>query len=141
MNDLLDDDVIARLRSALDEVTAETHGLVATDAARPKVTAGRWMAVAAAAVLVVGAIAAIAINRGNAPDVASVPTELPTTTPTEPTLIRVETPWFRLAAADLVPGERVHEQCCRADAHLAMAWSNGERYLTVTEYPAGTVVN
>lgn len=104
MNELLDDEVIARLRSALDEVTDETHGLVPLSDLRPRVSVGRWMAAAAAIVLIAGAVAAIAINRGNARDVASVPTEVATTTPTtEPALIRTVTPWFRLTADDLVP--------------------------------------
>lgn len=133
MNELLDDEVIARLRSALDEMTADSHGLVAADAPRPTVSAARWMAVAAAVVLVIGAVTAIAINRGNAPDVATVPTELSTTTPTEPTLIRVETPWFRLAAADLLPSERVHEQCCQ-EPEVNLAWSNGNAYLMLAAY-------
>lgn len=114
MNELADDvssndAVIARLRSALDEVTAETHGLVAVETPRPRVSAGRLMAAAAAVVLIVGAVSAIAINRGSAPDVASTPTEVATTmsgslTPTEPTLIRVVTPRYTLIAEDLVPG-------------------------------------
>ena len=76
MNELLDEAVVARLRSALDEVTADTHGMVAADAPRPKVSAARWMAVAAAAVLIVGAVAAIAVNRGGTNDVATAPTDV-----------------------------------------------------------------
>ena len=105
MNELMDEDVIARLRSALDEVTAESDGLVAADPPRPKVSAARWMAVAAAAVLVVGAAAAIALNRGGAGEVASTPTELPTTSATEPTLIRTVAPRYTLIAEDLVPSQ------------------------------------
>lgn len=104
MNKLMDEDVIARLRSALDEVTADSHGLVAADAPRPKVSAARWMAVAAAAVLIVGAVAAIAINRG-AGDVATAPTDVPTTPATEPTLIRTVAPRYTLIAEDLAPGK------------------------------------
>ena len=146
MNELQAGDVIARLRSALDEVTAESDGLVAIEVPRPRVSAGRWMAVAAAVVLIAGAVTAIAIKRGHAPEVSTAPTELPTTSPdttlvaTEPVLIRTETPWFRLIAADLVPGERTHEQCCRASLpgrQLVMAWSapNVPAYLMVTEFP------
>lgn len=105
MNDQLDEELITRLRSALDEVSAETHGLVAADAPRSKVSAGRWMAAAAAVVLIVGAVTAIAINRSNAPVVASVPTELPTTSATEPVLIRTVAPRYTLIASDLAPGQ------------------------------------
>ena len=151
MNELQDDasandPVIARLRSALDEVTAESDGLMALEAPRPKVGVGRWMAVAAATVLIVGAVTAIAINRNHAPEVSTAPTELPTTSPDttvvakEPELIRTETPGFRLVAPDLVPGERTLEQCCRASLpgrQLVMAWSapNVPAYLMVTEFP------
>ena len=104
MNELLDEDLIARLRSALDEVTAESDGLVAIEAPRPRVSAGRWMAVAAAVVLIVGAVAAIAINRNHAPEVATIPTDVATTNVTEPVLIRSVAPRYRLIAADLAPG-------------------------------------
>ncbi len=141
MNELLDDvssndRVITRLRSALDEVTADPHGLVAVESPRERVSAGRWIAAAAAIVLVAGAVTAIAINRRNAPEVASVPTEVATTIPkTEPTLIRKETPWFRLTADDLVPGERVHEQESLSKL-LVMAWSRPEplAYFSLTAY-------
>ena len=140
MNELLDEDVssndlvIARLRSALDEVTAASDGLVTLEARRPKVSAGRWMAAAASAVLIVGAVAAIAVNRGNAPEVATTPTDVATTAATVPVLIRSESPWFRLVAADLVPGERTNVQCCVEVQAVAMAWSNGEKYLTLTAF-------
>lgn len=147
MNELLDevssnDPVIARLRSALDEVSAESHGLVPVSELRPRVSAGRWMAAAASVVLVAGAVTAIAINRGNAPEVSSTPTQVATTTPTtsEPELIRSVAPWFQLIAADLVPGERTLEQCCRDilfGGALVMAWSRADpaAYLMVTEFP------
>ena len=110
MNELLDDvssndPVIARLRSALDEVNADSHGLVPVSELRPRVSAGRWMAAAAAVVLIAGTVTAIAINRGNAPEVSSTPTEVATTTPTiEPDLIRSVAPWYVLSSPDLVPG-------------------------------------
>ena len=130
-----DDAVIARLRSALDEVSADSHGLVAIESPRERVSAGRWLAVAAAAVLIVGAVTAIAVNRSNAPEVASVPTEVPTTAPdkivdtSEQVLIRTTTPWFRLIAADLVPGERLREHCCSSVSDVNIAWSNGDKLL------------
>lgn len=107
MNELLDEDasVIARLRSALDEVTAESDGLVAIEAQRPKVGSARWMAAAAAVVLIVGAVSVLVVHRNNAPDPASTPTELPTTSATEPELIRKVAPRYTLIADDLAPGQ------------------------------------
>jgi hypothetical protein len=152
MNELLDDDirdhaVIARLRSALDELTASAGD--DADAVRTSgtMTPARWLAVAAAAVLVVGAVTAVVVNRGNQGEPTATPTTAaPITLPptTEPTLIRVETPFFILASPDLVPGERTFEQCCRADGLLTMAWSNGAitpSYLTLTQYPAEPLVD
>ncbi len=145
MNELLDEDasVIARLRSALDEVTAESDGLVAVEARMPKVSAARWMAVAAAVVLIAAAVTAIAINRRHAPEVATVPTDVATTTVTEPVLIRSKSPWFRLVAADLVPGERTHEQLGQEGPKLAMAWFRSEdsAYLTMTAWPESSAVD
>lgn len=146
MNEMLDEEVVARLRSALDEVTADTHGLVAVESPRERVSAGRWMAVAAAVVLVVSAVTAITINRAHAPSVASVATELPSTAPvTEPTLIRVVTPWFRLVSEDLVPGEEVVDECCQRGpaTELVMAWARDEGaeagMLTMRRVTAGSV--
>ena len=152
MNELLDDDVrdhevIARLRSALDELTASAGD--DTGSVRPTgtMTPARWLAAAAAAVLVVGAVTAVVVNRGNQGESAATPTTgAPITLPptTEPTLIRVETPFFTLASPDLVPGERTFEACCAADHLLTMVWSSGEispSYLTLTEYPAGPLAD
>jgi len=145
MNELQDEDasVIARLRSALDEVTTESDGLVAADAPRPKVSAGRWMAVAAAVVLIAGAVTAIAINRNHAPEVSTVPTDVATTTVTEPVLIRSESPWFRFVATDLVPGEQTREQFGQEGPKLAMAWFRSEdsAYLAMTAWPESSAVD
>ena len=137
-----DDQVIARLRAALDEVTADsnTDELVPAEAQDHAMTAGRWMAIAAAIVLVVSAVAVIAINRHNAPGVASTPTDTATPSTTEPTLIRVVTPWYHLISPDLVPGEENYEPCCVAPATpqpLMMSWARGgdpaQGLLTMTE--------
>ena len=149
MNELLDDEtrdddpIIARLRGALDELTASAgDGEVSTPSQRT-MTSARWMAVAAAAVLVVGAVTAVVVNRGSQGESASPPTSAaPITLPatTEPSLIRVETPFFTIASPDLVPGERTFEQCCRTDALLSMAWSSGDDFLMLTEYPSSPVI-
>ena len=112
MNELLDDlspedgAVIARVRAALDEVTAhdhdhdhdQAHGVVPVELQRSGIGAGRWFAIAAAAVLVVGAVTAIAVNRSNTPDVASIPTETsaaPSTAPDDGTRSRSPRSWSR----------------------------------------------
>lgn len=124
MNDVLDDGaghgrspddsvVIARLRSALDELTAgaDVDSVPSPAPAGGRLTTGRWLAIAAATILVVGAATAVVVNRNHAPETASSPTEVattapaPTTTATEPTLIRIVTPWYTLVSPDLVPGE------------------------------------
>lgn len=150
MNDIHDDaHVIARLRSALDELTAPDDFAAPGEELprlRRTMTPARWMAVAAAGVLVVGAVVAVAVNRSNQSDVASTPTTAPSTlpattlSPTETTLVRVETKWFTIISPDLVPGERTFEECCRASLPgplLTMAWSSGDSFLTLTEYPNG----
>ena len=140
MNELLDDlspedgAVIARVRAALDEVTAhdhdhdhdQAHSLVPAEWPRSGVGAGRWLAIAAAAVLIVGAVTAIVVNRSNSTDVASTPTDAAAPT-TEPVLIRSEVPWYVLASQDLVPGEETSEPCCStptaSGTGLVMAWA------------------
>jgi sortase (surface protein transpeptidase) len=127
--------VIARLRSALDEVTAAPVAARPVAAAddRRSIGAGRWLAIAAAIVLVGGGITAIVVNRNHhaaapADTAPTVPTE-----PTEPTLIRTVVPWFVLNSQDLQRGEEVFEQCCDPNANLVMAWRHGDQYLTLTE--------
>ncbi len=61
-DELADDPMIARMRSALDEAARIDPG---TAKPAPAPDRRRWLAVAAAAVLVIGAVAAIAANRGN----------------------------------------------------------------------------
>lgn len=151
MNDLLDDvssndDVIARLRSALDELTTSAGDDGVPLRTPATMAPARWMAIAAAAVLVVGGVAAVAANSGNqgepvaTPPTSAAPITLPATT--EPTLIRVETPFFTIGSPDLVPGERTFEQCCRADPQLVMAWFfSPAGFLTLTEFPVGPVVD
>lgn len=100
--------VIARLRSALDEVTAAAPAHPLSIAPNQRgVNVGRVLAIAAAAILVVGGVAAVVINRNNTPS-ASPSDNTPSTptppTPTEPTLIRSVVPWYTLASQDMVPG-------------------------------------
>ena len=142
MNELLDDDVIARLRSALDEVTADSHGLVAVQGLRQRVSAGRWMAAAAAVVLVAGAAATIASHRGRARQVSSALTEVATTAPIPRAESSVSSfPWFNLNTHDFVAGERT-TGCCSSTSgpQLVMAWVRADNlaYLMVTELASGS---
>jgi hypothetical protein len=121
----LDDQaVIARLRSALDEVTGERSGLLAADAPRhASNNPGRWLAVAAAVVLVIGGVTAVVINRnhqGSTPAADTTPI-----TPTEPTLIRTVVPWYVLASQDLAPGEVFGLENQLPADELTMAWALG----------------
>lgn len=128
-----DQAVIARLRSALDEVAASAGADGGSSplapSQRPGIGAGRWLAIAAAAILVVGAATALVINRRNAPETASTPSEVPTTQPapttaaTEPTLIRTVTPWYTLIAQDLAQGEIQEEAGDPTSGALTMAWA------------------
>ena len=139
-----DDAVIGRLRNALDELTAHApaHGLVPVEPHSTGFGPARWLAVAAAAVLVVGATAAVVINRNNATSTASTPTEVATTQPLiEPELIRSVVPWYVLSSPDLVPGDEVLEPCCPAQpatgSNVVMAWARTtgttDGLLTMTE--------
>lgn len=127
--------VVARLRAALDEVTAEpvaARPLVAPGGRSP-VGTGRWLAIAAAIALVGGGITAIVVNRNQhtAGPSDSIPVTAPA--PTEPTLIRTVVPWFVLNSPDLQRNEEVFEECCDPNANLVMAWRHGDQYLTMTE--------
>ncbi|MGB8861349.1 MAG: sortase [Ilumatobacteraceae bacterium] len=152
MNELLDDRsphdaaVIARLRAALDEVSAAGSGSLPASH-RSGIGPGRWLAIAAAAVLVVGAATAVVIHRNNAPDTVSSPIEVattvptPTTTVTEPTLIRVVTPRYTLVSQDLVPGAIQETTGDPTTGMLTMAWARNagvtEGLLVLTELGDG----
>ncbi len=116
--------VIVRLRSALDEVTAERAGLLSADSPRrASSNPARWLAVAAAAVLVIGGVAAVVTNRnhhGSTPAADSTPP-----TPTEPTLIRSVVPWYVLASQDLAPGEVFSLENQLPAGELTMVWALG----------------
>lgn len=124
MNELADDDVIARLRSALNEVTKDSHGLVSADAPRLAGSSpARWLAMAAAVVLVIGGVTAVVINRnqhGSTPTADSTPI-----TPTEPTLIRTVVPWYVLASQDLAPGGIFGIENQLPADELTIAWALG----------------
>ncbi|MEQ1699918.1 MAG: sortase [Ilumatobacteraceae bacterium] len=127
--------VIARLRSALDEVTASpvAERPRMAEAARSSVGAGRWLAIAAAIALVGGGVTVIVVNRNHHAATPADSTPTAPTVPTEPTLIRTVVPWFVLNSPDMQRGEEVFEQCCDPNANLLMAWRSGDQYLTMTE--------
>lgn len=116
--------VISRLRDALDEVTAEpvaARPAAGAAGGRSAVSAGRWLAIAAAVALIGGGITAIVVNRnhqGGGSSADSTPT-----VPTEPSLIRTVVPWFTLAAANLAPGEITHPSSeLSPDTAMYQAW-------------------
>jgi len=141
------DPVVARLRSALDEVTASAPAS-ATNAARPVVSVGRapnaarWLAAAAAAVLVVGAATAVIVNRSHRSPASSSPTDVPVTqSPTTVPYPAGTEFWYTLASQDLVPGDIVETPCCASGVggspSLSMAWMRdtglSDGLLTMTE--------
>jgi thiol-disulfide isomerase/thioredoxin len=88
--------------------------------------ARRWIAIAAAAALVVAGVAAIAVNRGDDGPASTPPTE-PGPTTRE---VTADGPvdWYVLASPDLIPGELVSEACCTPTPApgpaTAMAWGD-----------------
>ena len=132
MNAPLNDDdiVVARLRTALDEVTAapSTAAVPQLRSARAEHSAGRWVAIAAATVLVVGAIAAIGVNLSRRDDTGASDTVAPNLTQpvSEATVLATPATWAVLASQDLVPGGVSVEQCCTSfpapGPATVMAW-------------------
>ncbi|MBI4932303.1 MAG: hypothetical protein HY828_00380, partial [Actinobacteria bacterium] len=127
-----DDELIARLRTALDEVTATSPAAAAPElrTARPDHPAGRWIAIAAATVLVIGAVAAIGVNLANRDDTGASDTVAPNTTEpvSEATVLAQPAAWAVLASQDLVPGGISVEECCDSfpppEPATVMAWGS-----------------
>lgn len=128
-----DEQVVQRLRSALDEVANTAVPVPGERTVRGGLPAMRWVAIAASGVLVVGAAVAVAVNwrhsnttnsgSSDAPGltttIAPPPTFPPTTAPND-----LAMPYF-LATADLAPGERSFgKPCCD---QMVLAWArNGD---------------
>lgn len=123
-----DDDLIARMRGALDEAARIEPG---TAKPSPAPDRRRWLAVAAAAVLVIGGVAAIAVNRGNdASDVAGpVPTSTGTTDPTTTTGLPIGGGWYEIAAPGLTARPPEFTVCCppmpAPGPDVVMVWTDG----------------
>ncbi len=113
--------VIARLRTALDEVAAAPAVAVA-----PLPTVGwsgrRWLAVAASVVLVAGAVTAIAVNRGDRHSVRPAGPSDTTAPPNSSSNTPAALPYF-LAAADLAPGPVGADECCLGEGESVIAWA------------------
>ncbi len=108
--DITDDELVARMRAALDELTASPANEIRLIGSARSAAARRRpkLVMAAAAVIIIGAVSAIAVNRAGREDapaasapVATVPAALPsTTTPVAPSAAAVD--WYVLAGTDLV---------------------------------------
>ncbi|MEY4176027.1 MAG: hypothetical protein RI900_3192 [Actinomycetota bacterium] len=142
-----DDELIERMRAALDEVATTA---VPTDE-MPLATAvpssrGRWMAVAAAAVLVAGGVAAIALNRGadDSTSVTAPTTSLSTTTASTIPVTAGEGSWYELDLPGFTAEEATYTPCCpptpAPGPATVMAWGSLESplggVLTLTATPA-----
>lgn len=163
-----DEELVARLRSALDEIVAtpndpfdEPRGpLVGVRSTSTRMTAARWMATAAAVVLVAGGVTAMVVRRsGDHPGTAPLPSSLSTTatldtttttpTPTTPTSLLLEfsnAAWYTLAlGGDFTPGQVTIESCCiprpapGPDSVVAWADMSGIEHglLLLTDHRAG----
>jgi hypothetical protein len=136
MNELTDEQVIGRVRAALDEAhdTEPAVALVARSTGPDRREVLRWVGIAAAGAVVLGAVGWAVTRPGNDEPVATLPeppatTVLPATTTTEPV---AAAPWFVLASPDLVPGEETTEQWGGSDLHQAWEWADGDEYGLVT---------
>ena len=111
-----DDEVIGRLRSALDEVhSADASAPMPIAAGARPTPNGRWFAIAAAVALVAVGVAAIAVNRGRpAPGSTDSLTATTTIEPptTVPTVEEIDPNWFELKLADFTAGPLRTEACC-----------------------------
>lgn len=156
-----DEELVARLRSALDEIVAtpndpfdEPSGpLVGMRSTSTRMTTARWMATAAAVVLVAGGVTAMVLRRsGDHPGTAPLPSGLSTTatldtTPVTPTSVLLEfskAAWYTLAlGGDFTPGQVTIESCCvpRPEADTVVAWADTSGIehglLLLTDHRAG----
>ncbi len=142
MNELHDDvssnnQVIARLRSALNEVTAEANDVVTADgSAYSSLPAGgiggaRWLAIAAATILFFGAATAIVVHRNHQTPVTSSPTD-PVTAQTPPPPTTTSLPvtgdmWYTLVAQDMNAEPIETTGCCPSvpppGPNTVLAWA------------------
>jgi hypothetical protein len=139
-----DDDIIQRLRNALDEVAAapsvESTGESIVDAPHVRESFGltRWIAVAAAVLLIGLATVALVQRSGSSnDDKASASTPAPNPTSTVPasttdtprsTLPVNDTGWYSINLSWLTPGTPVIEECCKRGpppgSDVTMAWGD-----------------
>jgi hypothetical protein len=128
--DINDDQILARLRGALDEVTAHSgdSAMVPLRSNPTRSHALRWVAAAAAVVALIGAIAWTVGRDNGAVDVADStvgPPTSDTTPPTTPATVPAD-PQMRyfLSTADLVP-ETPGTTTIDSEGDVLMAWALG----------------
>ena len=120
-----DEQIIARVRAALDEVEA-TRTVALAPTPDPSWGRQRLLAVAASVVLVGGAVTAVVVNLSNRDSVSPAgggDTTAVTTTSVATSDLAM--PYF-LAAADLAPEPvQVEGSCCLAAGEMVVAWARG----------------
>lgn len=131
------DQVIARLRSALNEVTAEANDVVtAGGSAHSSLPTGgiggaRWLAIAAATILFFGAATAIVVHRNHQAPATSSPTD-PVTAQTPPPPTTTSLPvtgdmWYTLVAQDMNAEPIETTGCCPSvpppGPNTVLAWA------------------
>ncbi len=142
-----DDQVIERLRAALDEVFSKEPPKSADgDPHTSGPGHARSFAIAAAATLVVAAIVALSVHRGHETPAADG-TTAPATSVADTLLPSDGAPWYALHQPNLVAGEVTVVRCClphpAPGPQLAMAWGDvtgidhGVLLLTVTDSDTG----
>lgn len=120
MNQHHDNQIVAHLRSALDEVVAKPVVQVRAAPVRRGLDTRRWVAIAASVVVVAGAGVGIAMYNGDNSEQASDPVVTASTAPGTSGGM----PYF-LAAADLAPGEVKTIVGRPADHRVTLAWVRG----------------
>ncbi len=148
--DITDDELVARMRAALEELTASPANEIRLIGSATPPRRTQLMMAAAAAVIVIAAVTAIAVNRSRRDDAGTTGSSTPaatapvvttsTTTPVAPSAAPID--WYVLAGTDLVAGSITFESgdpSGRPDPSTVMAWQVAPAGLLFLHAVAGNV--